>query len=98
MRKPRAGGYQARARRIGETQVKPSVMGRCSGALIILTLVGAVAHAGSKQDIADCPDWWRSDAIDVCTRALTVEQGDRWGTRRDVCLSRTRLRTGGPSC
>ena len=57
MRKPRAGGHQARARRIGETQVKTSVMGRCSGALVILTLVGAVAQAGSKQDIADCLDW-----------------------------------------
>ena len=85
MRKPRAGGHQARARRIGETQVKTSVMGRCSGALVILTLVGAVAQAGSKQDIADCLDWSGgrdAERIDVCTRALTaskVTDGERAG-------------------
>ena len=62
--------------------VKEVAMGRCFGALIILTLVGAVAHAGSKQDIADCPDWWRSDAIEICTRALKsskVTDGERAG-------------------
>ena len=57
-------------------------MWRCFGALIVLTLVGAVAHAGSKQDIADCSDWWRSDAIEVCTRALkssNLNEGEQAG-------------------
>ena len=59
--------------------VKEVAMGRCFGALIILTLVGAVAHAGSKQDITDCSDWSAAkisevERIEVCTRALKASK------------------------
>ena len=55
-------------------------MGRCFGALIFLTLVGALAQAGGKQDTTDC--WGGSEAkisseverIEVCTRVLKASK------------------------
>ena len=57
-------------------------MWRCFGALIILTLVGVVAHAGSKKDSEKCWDGAGSDTetIEVCTRALkssNLTKGER---------------------
>ena len=55
-------------------------MWRCFCALIILTLVGAVTHAGSEQDITDCrggPEATISsevETIEVCTRALKASK------------------------
>ena len=55
-------------------------MWRCFGALIILTLVDAVAHAGSKQDITDCRGGSEAkissevERIEVCTRALKASK------------------------
>ena len=59
-------------------------MWRCFSALIVLTLVGLVAHAGSKKDSEKCWDGADSDMerIEACTRALkssNLNEGERAG-------------------